>query len=89
MTKDNLFVICNNTVFEVATTFVKDQLFASREEAEEALVEFQKEIEEEKKKLSEYGITVDQSGSLEIMTLRKFIEEFEETMYESGRQNGY
>lgn len=87
MTKDNMFVICNNTAFEVATTFVKDQLFTSREEAEEALAEFQKEINEEKKKLATYGITIDHNGSLEIMTLRKFIEEFEESIYESGRQN--
>jgi hypothetical protein len=89
MTKDNVYVICNNTAFEFSITFVKDQLFASKEEAEVALAEFQEHIDEEKKELAEYGITIDNSRSMKIVTLRKFMEEFEETIYESGRENGY
>ena len=85
---DDTYVICKySEEHGYNTRFLNNQLFCSKQEAEDNLENLQAQVEEKIRVVEESGLVKIVRFRLEVMTLAKFIHELENYMYERGREN--
>jgi hypothetical protein len=81
----NTYVICKySEEIGYNTIFMNDTLYTSKEEAQKALIEFEKELEIKIRELDALNVTRIIRYKLKIISLNTFINEVKETMYNAG-----